>query len=235
MATPLDAERARLRAEGHTDAEISQIFILRAVDGNSQQAAGAAPVQGGNMSGVLGNANAVLSHARATIPVLKADLETLSSSTAPAKSRAKSFAVLAFAAVIAAVLAFAVYQEWQRQIIFETEIQKQQAASARAQSCQTRLNVAVGMRLELSANTPAIRQVLADCSDYFTPHELERLARSASLPTPSKPLTEEECTKRQAFRLMNFDKDLQYEQALKKITPSDPDVLECLKQANLQR
>jgi hypothetical protein len=177
MATPLDAERARLRAEGHSEGEISQILINRASGNGSQQPAGPAPVQGGNMSGVLGNASAVLSHMKGTIPVLKADLTNLSSSTAPPKSRAKSFAVLAFAAVIAAVLAFAVYQEWQRHIIFETEIQKEQAASAHAKSCLER-----GSNF-LRRDSAGYRQWVLDCPDYFSPDVVKA---ATNPPKPAK-------------------------------------------------
>ena len=52
MATPrgtnVDAERARLRAEGYTDAEISRILINQASSIGSQQPAGAAPCSGEN-------------------------------------------------------------------------------------------------------------------------------------------------------------------------------------------
>jgi len=133
MATPLDAERARLRADGHTEAEISQILVMRAVGAQAQQSAGAAPVQG-NMQGVLGNAAAVLSHAKGAIPVLQADLANLSSSTAPAKSRAKSFVVLAFAAVIAGVLGFVLYQEYQIHIVAAPITAAAQAQKAAAEA-----------------------------------------------------------------------------------------------------
>ena len=70
-ATPLDAERARLREAGYTEEEISKYFLER-LRGASQQspAAGGAPVQV-TMTGVLGNASAVLSHARGTIPAIQ--------------------------------------------------------------------------------------------------------------------------------------------------------------------
>jgi hypothetical protein len=107
-ATPLDAERARLREDAYTDEEISKYFVERLHDARQAPAAGGAPVQGA-MTGVLGNASAVLSHAegKGIIPVLKADLANLSNSAAPAKSRGKS-AKLAGAAVIVAALGFAI-------------------------------------------------------------------------------------------------------------------------------
>jgi hypothetical protein len=117
MATPLDAERARLRALGLTEDEVSRLLNPKESGGNSQQAAGAAPVQGQPMSGVLGNASAVLSHATGKLTGLKDHLATLFNPTAPAKSRAKSFAVLAFAAAIAVVLGYVLYQEYQINIV----------------------------------------------------------------------------------------------------------------------
>ena len=141
MATPtgtkVDAQRARLRAEGYTEAEISQILINQASGIGSQQPAGAAPVQG-NMTGVLGNASAALSHARGTIPVLKGEVANLSNPTAPRSSRAKSAAVVVSAAVVAAVLGYAIYQEWQIHIVnapitAAAEAQKAAAAAAVAE------------------------------------------------------------------------------------------------------
>jgi hypothetical protein len=89
-ATPLDAERARLREDGYTDEEISKYFVERLHDARQAPAAGGAPVQRA-MTGVLGNASVVLSHTegKGIIPVLKADLANLSNSAAPAKSRGK--------------------------------------------------------------------------------------------------------------------------------------------------
>ena len=58
--TPLDAKRAKLRAMELMEAEISQIIKNRQSAG-SQPTGGAPPMQGGNMSGVLGNASAAVS------------------------------------------------------------------------------------------------------------------------------------------------------------------------------
>ncbi len=129
--TPLGAERERLRKAGYTDAEISQILIQRAVGGTSQQPA--APAQG-TMTGVLGNASAVLSHARGTIPAIQSNIANVSNPAAPPTSRVRSAAFVALAAVIVAVLGYAIYQEWQQHIVSATEIAAQQAREAKAKA-----------------------------------------------------------------------------------------------------
>jgi hypothetical protein len=114
--TPLDAERERWRKDGYTDAEISQILINRASGSGSPQPWGAASAPG-TMTGVLGNASAVLSHAKGTIPVIQSNIANVADPAAPPSARAKSAVVVAFAAVIVAVLGYAVYQEWTIHII----------------------------------------------------------------------------------------------------------------------
>jgi uncharacterized protein YecT (DUF1311 family)/tetratricopeptide (TPR) repeat protein len=161
MATPLDAERERLRGEGYTDAEISQILINRASGAGSQQSAPLPPIHG-HMTGVLGNTSAVLSHARAAIPVVTGGLANLSNAAAPPKSRAKSAALLVGIAVIVCVLGYAVWQEWQQHIISATataannaeiteaqkrkakadaDVAEQVAAGERAKACSARLKL----------------------------------------------------------------------------------------------
>jgi hypothetical protein len=145
MATPLDAEREKLRAQGYTEAEISQILINQASGLGSQQPAGAAPVQG-NMTGVLGNASAALSHARGAIPLLKGEVANLSNPDAPRPSRAKSAAVVASAAVIAAVLGYAIYQEWQIHIVNAPNTAAGQASQAANDATLKQLKTNVGAR-----------------------------------------------------------------------------------------
>ena len=60
-AAPLDAERARLRGAGYTDAEISHILTQREIGTSSPQTAGSGQ---GVMSNVLSSIVAVASHAR---------------------------------------------------------------------------------------------------------------------------------------------------------------------------
>jgi hypothetical protein len=190
-------ERAKLRAEGWDEAQANEILMRRAAAGTAQQPAGGAPAQG-PMSGVLGNVSAVVSHATAAIPVLEAERATLFNPTAPAKSRARSFVVLAFAAVIAAALGFVIYQEWQIHVVNapitaagQAEQAAEQAASAHAQSCEAQFRVAFG-NLSKDFNSPpsvaldftqgvmktnGIRKLVRECSEYFTKEQLAAVDR----------------------------------------------------------
>ena len=78
-ARPLDAERARLRAAGLTDDEISRIFVARELGAQPQQAGAGAPAGTagqGVMSGVLNNLNAVMAHVRGVIPAIANQIVT---------------------------------------------------------------------------------------------------------------------------------------------------------------
>jgi hypothetical protein len=108
MATPLDAERERLRANGHTDSEISQILIARETTPQSQQAATGAVAP---MSGVLNNVGAVLAHARGVIPALQTEMAIAGNSAVPASRRFKGFTALALMAAVVALLAYGVSLE----------------------------------------------------------------------------------------------------------------------------
>ena len=144
MATPtgtkVDAQRARLCAEGYTEAEISQILINQASGVGSQSPAGAAPVQG-NMTGVLGNASAALSHAWGTIRSLKDEVADLFNPDASRTSRAKSAVLLACAAVLLLVLGYGIYQEWQQHIMSQTQIAASQAEKLRAETCSAKMKL----------------------------------------------------------------------------------------------
>jgi len=107
IRTPLDAKRARLRAKGLTDAEISQILINRQTAG-SQPTGGAPPMQGGNMSGVLGNVSAAVSYARGAIFGIRGDVRNLFDRTAPPLERVMSGGFLAFKLAVVAVISFAI-------------------------------------------------------------------------------------------------------------------------------
>ena len=58
-----------------------------------------------------------MSHIRGTIPALKGELANLSNPHAQRRLRAKSAALVAAAAVIVAVLGYAIYREWQIHIV----------------------------------------------------------------------------------------------------------------------
>jgi hypothetical protein len=126
-STSLDAERARLRGAGYTDAEVSQILISRA----SQQPAAAGQ---GALSNALSSIVAVVGHARALIPTLRKDVATVFDGGATAPERAGATASLAVRAVVVLVLGYAAWQEWQIHIVYQTQIQRNQAAITAAQS-----------------------------------------------------------------------------------------------------
>jgi hypothetical protein len=100
-AAPLDAERARLRSAGYTDAEISHILMQREIGASPQQSAGAGQ---GVMSNVLSSIVAVASHARALIPTFRKDVETVFDGAATASTRAGATASLAVKTVVILVL-----------------------------------------------------------------------------------------------------------------------------------
>jgi len=129
-AAPLDAERARLRSAGYTDAEIGHILMQREIGASPQQPVpGAAPTSG-VLSGALNSLVAVASHARGYIVGTKADFATLFGTASPA-ARVKAGGSLVLKAVIVAVLGYAALQEWNQHIINATEIARSEAVIKR--------------------------------------------------------------------------------------------------------
>jgi hypothetical protein len=128
---PLDAERARLRKEGFSDAEISQILIARATMTRPQTSTGGGGH--GMMTGVLSNLGAVLSHARVLLPTFKTDLAAIFDRATPPIARVQAAVVLVLKTAVVSVLAYAVYQEWQQHIVSQTETAKGQAINVTAQ------------------------------------------------------------------------------------------------------
>jgi hypothetical protein len=129
-ASPLDAERARLREAGYTDAEVSQILIARASAASQQPAAAGQGVMSNALSSLVG----VASHARAVIPSFRKDVATMFDGAATASARAGATASLLVKAVVILVLGYAAWQEWNQHIISGTEIARQQAIKAKAEA-----------------------------------------------------------------------------------------------------
>jgi hypothetical protein len=129
-AAPLDAERARLRSAGYTDAEISHILTQREI-GASSQPAGAGQ---GVMSNVLSSILGVASYARMLIPTFRKDVMTVFDDAATASARAGATASLLVKAVVVLVLGYAGWQEWNQHIVYATEIARQQALKAKAEA-----------------------------------------------------------------------------------------------------
>src|SRR5208283_3495358 len=114
---PLDAERERLRKEGHTEAEISQILIARAVGGGVSHADAALPQ--GVLSNVLSSIVAVGGYAARLFTTIRHDVATILDASSKVSARSGAFVSLLFKAVVIGVLGFAVWQEWNQHIIYE--------------------------------------------------------------------------------------------------------------------
>ena len=150
----LDAERARLRSAGYTDAEISQILIAQA----SQQPAGATGQ--GVMSNVLSSILGVASHARALIPTFRKDVATVFDGAATASARAGAVASLAVKAIVVIVLGYAAWQEWRQHILSSPTTAQYQAIKAKADACLAMTETA-GKTMSGRASNNARAQVQA--------------------------------------------------------------------------
>jgi hypothetical protein len=158
-STSLDAERARLRSAGYTDAEISQIMIARA----SQQPAAAGQ---GALSNALSSIVAVAGHARAAIPTFRKDVETVFDSAATASARAAAAASLVVKAIVILVLSYAAWQEWQQHIIYATETAASQARKIRAEECSARIKAIIDT-VPMSRVAEATEIVQRDCDPTY--------------------------------------------------------------------
>jgi hypothetical protein len=157
-ATSLDAERARLRSAGYTDAEISQILIASA----SQQPAATGQ---GALSNVLSSILGVASHARALIPTFRKDVATVFDGGATASARAGAATSLAVKAIVVIVLGYAAWQEWRQHIMYATETAASQAEKAKADACTARLNSYVDEK--------QLAQAIHDCDPNYSAADRE--------------------------------------------------------------
>jgi hypothetical protein len=124
-AATLDAERARLRKAGYTDAEISQIFIAREAAGRSSESTGH-----GVMSGVASNLAAAAGYVRNFIPSIATDIVTLRNRAAAPAARGQAAGYLVMKAVIVFVIAYVVWLEFS-QLRSTTARSQAEACSAR--------------------------------------------------------------------------------------------------------
>jgi len=180
-ANSLDAERARLRSAGYTDAEISQILIQRAGGGASPQQP-AAPSSGA-LSGPLSSLVAVAAHARTYVIGTKTDLATLFGAATPA-ARARAGGSLILKAIIVAVLGYAALQEWMQHIVYPTQQSaadtyiKTQDALAKHQTFQEMTDEARQQEAARRAALPADARKRLDERDAIIKRQLEdRLRR----------------------------------------------------------
>lgn len=180
QTNPLAAERERLRKEGYTEAEISQILIARATVQQTPAAGGAGSLGTGAMSGTLANVGAALAYGRSFLPTLRGDLVKMFDSALSPVRRVEATLFLALKIVVIAAIAYAVKQEWQQHINSAPALAGLQVEKTRSDLCIARADA-----MAKEANDSNIRALSAQFNkDCVVPN----------LPTPaveviSKPLT----------------------------------------------
>jgi hypothetical protein len=152
--TPLDAERATLRAAGYTEHEISQILIAKAAAAPHATSGGL-----GVMSGALNNFTAALATARGAIPNMLTDIDSIFGAGVARVTRIKALVAFTFKAVLIGAIGFAVYQEWQQHIISATEIAAINARKAHYEECSAHAKAVID-----TWTTGAWTQVTKDCA-----------------------------------------------------------------------
>lgn len=125
---PLDTERQRLRKQGYTDAEISQILIAREAGGQQSESP-----SHGVMTGVASNLAAAGSYVWNFLPGLAANIATAFNPQAPGAARGGAALSFAFKIVVVAVIAYVLAQEFSQL--------RSTTARAAAEACDARLKV----------------------------------------------------------------------------------------------
>jgi hypothetical protein len=181
-STSLDAERARLRSAGHTDAEVSQILIASA----SQQPAAAGQ---GALSNVLSSILGVASHARALIPTFRKDVETVFDGAATASARAGATASLAVKAIVVIVLGYAAYQEWSQHIVYAPTTARNQSTQSHFDACAAATKAA-GETMPGNATSEDLARVhkqLAEICGWNLDQDAPAASQVAEAPDPDPP------------------------------------------------
>jgi hypothetical protein len=145
----LETERARLRKEGFSDSEISEILVARETGASSSGGLGS-----GVVTGVLNNLGAVTAHARNIIPGLKADLAHLLDGEASAAARLGAAMTLILKAAVIAVLAYVVSLEF-------SQLQSM-AAKTKAEACSARMKM-IAETIPMDEWPKATAQYEKDC------------------------------------------------------------------------
>jgi len=101
----VESERARLRADGFTDPEISQILIAREAGG------GKAAFGSGIATGLLNNVDAVVTHVRSLVPGFKTDLAHILNRDADSATRIGGALSLTVKTAAIMVVGYFVYLE----------------------------------------------------------------------------------------------------------------------------
>ena len=143
--TPLDAERERLRKQGYSETEISQILIAR--ETGSQQSESPAH---GAMTGVASNLAAGATYAKNFVPGMMADLGTVRDPKAAPDARSKATFLLAVKVIVVLVIAYVVLQEF-------SQLRSMTARSS-AEACTARQKVLIDNMPMGSQSSPQYRQ-----------------------------------------------------------------------------
>jgi hypothetical protein len=132
-----DVERARLRAAGLSDDEITRIFATRG-QGVQPAGGGAVGVPQLPVSGAMGNFSAIWAHARNIIPTMAAQIVTVFNTSAGAAARISALLSVMVKAAFVCVFAYVVALEFS-QLRSATD-------RAHAEACQARITQMVGAR-----------------------------------------------------------------------------------------
>lgn len=188
-ARPLDAERAKLKEQGYSDAEISQILIARAVGGH--QPASAAPTGPGVLSNTISSIVAIAGHARALIPSFRSDFVTLSRQDVSVAARLGATFSLIVKLAVVCVLTYAGWQEWQQHIINQTKIQEAEVGKRKAEECSARAKVIMDT-VPLNKVSEAMAVVQRDCDPTFASRAAKCEAGYQELLADAEHVTESE-------------------------------------------
>jgi hypothetical protein len=162
--SPLDTDRARLRSQGYSEVEISQILTARA-SGVPQQPTAAGGQ--GVLSNVLGSLMAVWAHVRTALPSVRKDVATIFDGAAPTPARAGASASLAVKIVVIAVLGYAAWQEWGQHIISTPAMVEAQAEKAKAEACSARSKAIIDTVPMGQKTRDAFKKLEAECSPAY--------------------------------------------------------------------
>ena len=188
---PSDNERARLRAAGLTDAEITRIFAARGLGSPPPGSGTAAGVPQAPVSGVMGNFSAIWAHARNIIPTMAAQIMTVFSTSASASARAASLLAVMVKAAFVLVFAYVVALEFS-QLRAATD-------RARVEACQAR-------QQSLNMNRPTFSE-----DSIAVKKAAEERARKIS-GRPPKQETPEEQEKERSLQQKRQEKEKRYEE-----------------------
>ncbi len=161
-ASPLDAERQKLKSQGYTDAEISQILIARAAGGQQPSSSSTQ----GTLSNVLSSMIAIAGHARSLMPSFRTDFVTIFSAGAPIGSRIGAMFTLSLKTAVIGILAYAGWQEWQQHIVSATAIAESESRKRHAEECSARSKM-IGDTIPIERWAEAMPQYLKDCDPTY--------------------------------------------------------------------